>query len=188
MSLFRKTLLQCLAVAAVGGILCAVFLALEKFEWHNFIFTDTTIIACCLITLLSVPMLCYAFKHRAENISDEAKEAIRWLLFAMMALLFLGILACIFCNLGAVAAAVSFVVVSFFVMKVLTGKTYEREENKWYSLKNEMAACLAMLLVVFSLYSVMDFANHEYVRENPSSVSFPLLVASFVINVFNSRK
>lgn len=185
MSLFKKTLLQCLAVVAVGGVFCAGYLTFEKIEWQKFIFTDTTMIACGLLTLLGVLMPCYALKHKTENISHEAEETIRWLLFAMMSLLFLGILACVFCNPGAVAAAISFAVVCLFLMKVLTGKTYGRGEKKRY---NEMVACFAILLVILSLYCVIDFANHEYMKGNAGFITLPFVAVSTVSNIFNSNK
>lgn len=179
MSLFKKTLLECLAVAAVGGIICVVVLVFEKVEWQKFTFTDTTLIVCCLLALTSIPVLCYGFVHKAANISDEAQEAIRWLLFGMMSLLFLGILACVFKNPGAVVVVILLVTLSIFITKVLTGKTYNRGEHKWYKLKNWEVAGLSLFAIGLSLACVLFFTNQEIVKNGGLSwVS--LLFLSFV--------
>ena len=108
MSLFKKTLLECLAVFAVGGLVIGLVLAIDVIPWERIVFTDTTLLLCCLIVLLSVPVLYYGYKRKAETLSAEAQEAIRWVQFGMMFLLFLGILTCVFRNPGAVVVAVCF--------------------------------------------------------------------------------
>ena len=144
-----------MSVFAVGGLLIGLVLAIDAIRWETIVFTDTTLLLCCLIALLSVPILCYGFKHKAESLSGEAQEAIRWVQFGMMFLLFLGILTCVFRNSGAIAVAAFFALSAFFLAKILTGKAYDKEERKWYKSKNWELAAISVAFVPFSLIFIM---------------------------------
>lgn len=187
MSLFKKTLLECLAVFAFGGLLIGLVLAIDVIPWERIVFTDTTLLLCCLIVLLSVPVLYYGYKRKAETLSAEAQEAIRWVQFGMMLLLFLGILACVFRNPGAVVTAVCFTLSALFLGKILRGKTYDKEEGKWYKDKHWELAALSVAMAPIALTFTVRFANPSLLEGNPFFSLLPaytfLAVANYVKNV-----
>lgn len=187
MSLFKKTLLECLAVFAVGGLVIGLVLAIDVIRWERIVYTDTTLLLCCLIVLLSVPVLYYGYKRKAETLSAEAQEAIRWVQFGMMFLLFLGILTCVFRNPGAVVVAVCFTLSAVFLGKILRGKTYDKGEGKGYKSKNWELAALSVALAPFSLLFIMLFADPALLKGNSPAGLLPvytfLAVANYVKNV-----
>lgn len=184
MSLFKKTLLECLAVFAFGGLLIGLVLAIDAIPWERIVYTDATLPLCCLIELLSIPILWYGCIHKAESLSGEAQEAIRWVQFGMMSLLFLGILACVFRNPGAVVVAVCFTLSALFLGKILRGKTYDKEEGKWYKVRHWKLAALSAALAPFSLIFIMRFADPALLKGNFSAGLLPvytfLAVANYV--------
>ena len=184
MSLFKKTLLECLAVFAFGGLLIGLVLAIDAIPWERIVYTDATLPLCCLIVLLSIPILWYGCIHKAESLSGEAQEAIRWVQFGMMSLLFLGILACVFRNPGAVVVAVCFTLSALFLGKILRGKTYDKEEGKWYKDKHWELAALSVAMAPIALTFTVRFANPSLLEGNPSFSLLPaytfLAVANYV--------
>lgn len=187
MSLFKKTVLECLAVFAVGGLAIGIVLAFDAIRWETIVYTDATLLFSCLVTLLSVPILCYGFKHKADVLSAEAQEAIRWVQFGMMLLLFLGILACVFRNPSAIVAAVFFALSALFLAKILRGKSHDKEEGKWYKDKHWELAALSVAMAPIALTFTVRFANPSLLEGNPSFSLLPaytfLAVANYVKNV-----
>lgn len=49
MGLFKKTVLECLAVFAVGGLLIGIVLAIDVIPWERIVYTDATLPLCCFV-------------------------------------------------------------------------------------------------------------------------------------------
>ena len=137
-----------------------------------------------MIVLLSIPILWYSCIHKAESLSGEAQEAIRWVQFGMMLLLFLGILACVFRNPSAIVAAVFFALSALFLAKILRGKSHDKEEGKWYKDKHWELAALSVAMAPIALTFTVRFANPSLLEGNPSFSLLPaytfLAVANYV--------
>ena len=87
------------------------------------------IIGFVAISLISVPILRYGFQHKTEPLSVEAKSEISTLIYIAIAILFYGIWGCVFQKIGALVAAIGFVVLSIAALFVFTGKFCKKEQS-----------------------------------------------------------
>lgn len=182
MTLFQKTLRNILIVVAVGALFCVFFLAFEKIEWQRLATMGNSAVISGLLLLLSVPLLWRGLQHKTENFSRLAEEAVRWLLFGMMCLLFLGVLACVSHNFGAVFVTLFFVVLSFLMMKVLMGRTYDQSGGRWYNLQNFEVIWFAQFLIILSMMCVSNFSSHDALKGYTGIYTCLIAISTFAGN------